>query len=218
MTISVYGIGWLTTGGYGSVKGGQRHRFEPGEGAHSSLRSIFSHPFKNFGRLDGISRMTAYAVALALRDAGIEYALDRKQDIGIIGTSSEGSLRSDIAYFKDYIENGRTLSRGNLFIYTLPSSPLGEAAIHFGLVGPLLYAAGEKQPLAAIMDMAAEILVAPETNCMLVGQAGEEEALYLVLARELGDCAFCSLTEARAIAASGRDVVAMIDEFSKLQG
>ena len=64
----------------------------------------------------------------------------------------EGSLQSDLEYFRDYLEGGRTLSRGNLFIYTLPSSPLGEAAIHFGLLGPLLYAASEGNALTAVLD------------------------------------------------------------------
>jgi len=41
--------------------------------------------------------------------------------------------------FLDYVQAGRKLGRGSLFIYTLPSSPLAEAAIHFGLQGPVLY-------------------------------------------------------------------------------
>jgi 3-oxoacyl-[acyl-carrier-protein] synthase II len=218
MMISVYGIGWLTTEGYGCIRSGLHHRFEPGEQLHSrARRSIFSYPFKNFARLDGVSRMTACAVALAMQDAVIEYAQTCKQDIGIIGTSSEGSLVSDIAYFKDYIDNGRTLSRGNLFIYTLPSSPLGEAAIHFGLVGPLLYAAGEEKSLAAIMAMAAEMLRARETDRMLVGQAGEGEALYLVLAREEESGAFCRISEAQQITAAKGNIDGMIGEFSKLK-
>ena len=93
MTIAVRGIGWLTKAGYGCIRSGLRHAYENSEGARSlPKRRIFSHPFKNFGRLDGISRMTAYAVALAMQDAGIEYSPEKKQDIGIIGTSSEGSL------------------------------------------------------------------------------------------------------------------------------
>ncbi len=138
MSISVHGIGWLTKEGYGCIRSELRHAYEVGEGAHTlPKRDIFSHPFKNFGRLDTISKMTAYAVSLALQDAGIEYSPIGKQDIGIVGTNAEGSLRSDIEYFRDYLEGGRTLSRGNLFIYTLPSSPIGEAAIHFGFLGPV---------------------------------------------------------------------------------
>ncbi len=149
-------------------------------------RDIFSHPFKNFGRLDTISKMTAFGVSLALQDAGIEYSPTEKQDIGIVGTNAEGSLRSDIAYFRDYLESGRTLSRGNLFIYTLPSSPIGEAAIHFGLQGPVLYAAGDGRALSAVLDTAKEMILADEAPVMLAGKAEADEAFFFVLGREHG--------------------------------
>ena len=62
---------------WGSAQLPARHlrQFVPGEGVGSLNRmGIFSHPFRNFGRLDGISRMTVSAVALALRDAGVDYS------------------------------------------------------------------------------------------------------------------------------------------------
>ena len=177
MKISVQGTGWLTNKGFGGIASGVCRQFLPGEGAGSFNRmGIFSHPFRNFGRLDGISKMTVSAVALALQDAGVDYSPTLRQDTGIIGTSSEGSRVSDGNYFRDYLDNGRTLSRGNLFIYTLPSSPLGEAAIHFGLVGPLLYAAGNKRALVPVLEMAGEMLSAGETGRVLAGLAGDEEA------------------------------------------
>ncbi|HSQ77319.1 MAG TPA: hypothetical protein VLN91_00360, partial [Nitrospirota bacterium] len=72
MTIAVRGIGWVTQEGYGCVRSGLLHRYEIREGVHTLPgKDIFSHPFKNFGRLDTISKMTAYAVSLALRDAGV---------------------------------------------------------------------------------------------------------------------------------------------------
>ncbi len=170
MSISVHGIGWLTKEGYGCIRSGLQHAYEMGEGAHTlPKRDIFSHPFKNFGRLDTISKMTAFAVSLALQDGGIEYSPTDKQDIGIVGTNCEGSLRSDIEYFRDYLAGGRTLSRGNLFIYTLPSSPLGEAAIHFGLLGPVAYVASENHALTAVLDTAEEMILADEAPAMLAG-------------------------------------------------
>lgn len=217
MTVSVRGIGWVTKTGYGSVRLGLHHQFEEGEGIHSLAKlGIFSHPFKNFGRLDWMSRMTVSAVALALQDAGIEYSIANKQDIGIIGTSCEGSLKSDIAYFKDFIENGRTLSRANLFIYTLPSSALGEAAIHFGLIGPLLYATGVDNSFAEFLDMAAGIVVAREASRMLVGKITEEEALYFVIDDKQEDCALCRLIEARSIMESTHDISDILRQFSIL--
>ncbi|MDD2703422.1 MAG: hypothetical protein PHC33_05400 [Candidatus Omnitrophica bacterium] len=101
--------------------------------------SVLAHPIDNFGRFNRESRLIVLSSALALYDAGIVYGRDRKQDIGIVGTSTDGSLSSNLDYFRDYASCGRTLGRGNLFIYTLASSPLAESSIHFGLQGPLVF-------------------------------------------------------------------------------
>ena len=218
MIISVRGIGWVTETGYGSVRLGGHHHFAPGEGIHSlAKRGIFSQPFKNFGRLDVVSRMTVSAVALALQDAGIEYSSAGKQDIGIIGTSCEGSLTSDTNYFRDFIENGRTLSRANLFIYTLPSSALGEAAIHFGLTGPLLYATGGDGSLAEFLDMAAEMITAREAERVLVGKMAGKDVLYFVLDSKQEDTVFCSLDEARSMVESTLEIHDILRQFSVLK-
>jgi 3-oxoacyl-(acyl-carrier-protein) synthase len=179
-------------------------------------KDIFSHPFKNFGRLDGISRMTAYAVSLALQDAGIKCSPVRKQDIGIVGTNAEGSLRSDIEYFRDYLGCGRTLSRANLFIYTLPSSPVGESAIHFGFLGPLLYVSGNGNAPAAMLDTAVEMILSKQTPVMLAGMAEEHEALYFVLTEDPGglSTAVCDVAEARTIVETTPDVMGMVRKFS----
>lgn len=219
MTISVNGIGWLTKEGYGCIRSGLNHAYENGENAFSlSKKDIFSHPFKNFGRLDTLSKMTAFGVSLALQDAGIEYSLTAKQDIGIVGTNAEGSLRSDIGYFQDYLESGRTLSRGNLFIYTLPSSPIGEAAIHFGFRGPVLYAAGENNALSVVFDLANEMILADEAPVMLVGTAEAEEAVFFVLGRDrAGDgSALCDAAAARSLVETGSDVAGLVRKFTQM--
>ncbi len=216
MKIMVRGIGWLTPEGYGCIRSELQHAYENGEGAHLLPKmDIFSHPFKNFGRLDTISRMTAFAVSLALQDAGIEYSPLQKQDIGIVGTNREGSLRSDREYFRDYLEGGRTLSRGNLFIYTLPSSPLGESAIHFGLLGPVVYAANEKNALTAVLDTAEEMLLADEAPFMLAGKAEADEAVYFVLARDSGDnaSALGELAAARTFVQTSSDVPGLVQKL-----
>lgn len=215
MTIRVTGVGWVTGEGYGCVATGEEHRFAQGEGVGSLGRAgLFSHPFRNFSRLDLLSKMTVCAVALALRDAAIPYSPAEKQETGILGSSGQGSMASDLAYFSDYVGNGRTLSRANLFIYTLPSSPLGEAAIHFGLVGPLLYASGAAGAGGAILDMAAGVVAAGEAERMLCGRADPGEALYLVLERDRDKASGRTLADARTIVASGRDVAGMVHEFS----
>jgi 3-oxoacyl-(acyl-carrier-protein) synthase len=219
MSISVHGIGWLTKEGYGCIRCGLHHAYEAGEGAHHlPKRDIFSHPFKNFGRLDTISKMTVFGVSLALQDAGIEYSPVAKQNIGIVGTNAEGSLRSDIKYFQDYLMSGRTLSRGNLFIYTLPSSPIGEAAIHFGFLGPVLYAAGENNSLSVVLDLANEMIIADEAPVMLAGMAEADEAMFFVLGRERGGngSVLCEVTEARSHIETGSDVAELVRKFSEI--
>ena len=219
MTIAVLGIGWLTKEGYGCIRSGLRHTYELGESVHTLPKmDIFSHPFKNFGRLDTISRMTAYAVSLALRDAGIEYSPLGKQDIGIVGTNAEGSFRSDREYFRDYLEEGRTLSRGNLFIYTLPSSPIGESAIHFGLRGPVLYAASENNALTTVLDIAEELILANDLPVMLAGKAEADEAVFFVIERNPGQDrpALCELAAARALVETSPDLTELIRKFLRM--
>jgi 3-oxoacyl-[acyl-carrier-protein] synthase II len=215
--IAVRGIGWLTRDGYGSVGSGLEQTFEAGEGVVSlSRRGIVPTPYRNFGRLDPLSRSTIGAVALALGDAGLSCSPGDKQATGIVGTARDGSLAADVAFFRDYLENGRTLARGNLFIYTLPTSPLGEAAIQFGLTGPLLHVAGAAAPLDGALALAAEMVAGGEAPQMLAGEADAASALYLLIDRAAAGGALCSLAEARAIAAKGDGVAAMAAQFSAL--
>jgi 3-oxoacyl-[acyl-carrier-protein] synthase II len=132
-----------------------------------------------------------------------------------VGTNSEGSLQSDREYFRDYLEGGRTLSRGNLFIYTLPSSPIGEAAIHFGLLGPLLYAATEGNALTAVLDTAGEILLTREAPVMLVGKAEADEAVFFVLEGDPGQdqSVLCGLEAARTIVETSPGILGMVRKF-----
>ena len=137
----IKGHGWIKEGQCGCSKKGLLWQYSDLQLLCAQLLkdAVLAYPSEKFGRFDMSSRLVALSVALALHDADIHYAKDKKQDIGILGTSPDGALDSNLAYFRDYVEAGRKLGRGNLFIYTLPSSPLAEAAIHFGLQGPILY-------------------------------------------------------------------------------
>ncbi len=215
MAIYIRGIGWLTQEGCGCVRSGLRQAFENGEDADSlPQKGIFSHPFKNFGRMDAVSRSTAYAVALAMQDAGIEYSPERKRDIGIIGTNGEGSLRADLEFFRDYINGGRKLSRGNLFIYTLPSSPLGEAAIHFGLQGPMYYAGGLS--LVRVLDTASGMIASGESPIILAGLAEVDEPVFFVLSQssERDSGVLSELTAVRSVIESS---ISLPDMIRKLE-
>lgn len=217
--ISVRGIGWLAGGEYGCIGRGERSRLADSDLAGAgSRKGFFTHPFKSFGRLDRLSRMTAAGISLALRDGAIGYSPEQKQDIGIIGTSSAGSLATDLLFFRDYVECGRKLARGGLFIYTLPSSPLGEAAIHFGLRGPLFYLASGNASAGAVFDAAEVLLLQEEAEAMLAGVAGEGAALFCLLTKDGGAAGrrLCDLPAARMIAAQG-SFIDMVTAFQELR-
>jgi 3-oxoacyl-[acyl-carrier-protein] synthase II len=219
MNIFINGIGWIRKEEYGCIMKEKRSSYTDGKSVNArSGKDIFAYPFKNFGRLDTLSKMTCRAVALALDDAGICYSPERKQDIGIIGTNTAGSLQSDIQYFKDYLESGRTLSRANLFIYTLPSSPMGEAAIYFGLQGPLLYATGRDGSLAAITAMAADMTFHDEASAMLAGTAEEDEAVYFVVMKNPDTrSVLCDVDRAMEILNNTGTLPGIIKEFLNIK-
>jgi len=136
-------------------------------GTHTDLRELseilradgtIDTPFQNFGRFDEDSRRVCLGVALALQDAGISFVNAEGRDVGLLVSSTDGATSSNVVYFRDYVKGGHKLGRGNLFIYTLPTSPAAEAAIHFGLTGPLLYVGrATLAPGAALLDSVAII-------------------------------------------------------------
>lgn len=216
MNISINGIGWLSTNGFGMIATGHMVAFAPGETSRTVARdAFFQHPVKNFGRIDQASRVTLIAVSLALRDGGIDSSSRQKRAIGIVGTNSDGSLASDLDYYRDYVENGRKLSRANLFIYTLPSSPLGEAAIHFGLTGPLLYTLDRESSASSALTMAAGLVADGSAPMMLAGRMEGDEAICLLLGPP-GERSLCTVDEAAAILGEDSDIDSMAARFALL--
>ena len=191
--IIISGIGWISKQKYGCIKRKIRKDYTDIKSLHSELQneSTFLYPVKNFGRFDATSKMACCVGALALHDAGIKYSKNYEQDIGIIGTNTNGCLKSNLNYFKDYVQTGRKLARGNLFIYTLPSSPLSEAAIHFGFQGPLFYIgfpqkqkqirANSRSPL---LQYAEGMIYREEASTILAMKVDEKKAVCFVIKKE----------------------------------
>ncbi|PKL52637.1 MAG: hypothetical protein CVV37_00110 [Nitrospira bacterium HGW-Nitrospira-1] len=214
--IAIRGMGWINKEEYICVRQNMPVSYKDFTSFDGLSRTdIFSYTFKNFGRLDEVSKLVCYAVALALKDAGEAYDSNRKKDMGLIGTNADGSLQADIDYFRDYIDSGRKLSRGNLFLYTLPSSPLGEAAIHFGLQGPVFYMSSGQTSLLPVVRAASEMLMLGETQAVLAGMNTEDQAAYIVLVKEpaLGQQVLCDVSEALPVIEKGGSLREMAEEF-----
>ena len=178
----IKGLGWITQNKYGCQKRQLEENYSDLKSLSSRLQpKIFNYPVANFLRFDTVSKLTAVSIALALYDAKIAYAKEKKQKISIIGTNSNGALEANLIYFNDYVSNGRTLARGNLFIYTLPSSPLAEAAIHFGLTGKLLYLGFAKNTEEESLKYALNMLKTEiHKNIILVNAGSKASTCYIL--------------------------------------
>lgn len=73
--------------------------------------------------------------AAAFLDAGITPDDSRT----IIGYGHDGSFAENRRYFDDYTSHGRDAGRGQLFVGTLPTTPLCETAIALQMHGPVFY-------------------------------------------------------------------------------
>ena len=175
----VKGCGWIKEGLCGCREKDLRWQYGSLQLLCAELLkdAVLAYPIEHFGRFDAASRLVALSIVLALYDADIHYANDKKQDIGILGMSPDGALDSNLAYFRDYAQAGRKLGRGNLFIYTLPSSPLAESAIHFGLRGPLLYMRNLEKPEENLLAQAELMIRNKAAQAMLVVSLGINEAV-----------------------------------------
>ena len=182
--VSIQGKGWINGTGWGRVLQGQQGTYGEGVGIPPwKDPELFPVPVKNMGRFDAVARMTLCACALAMRDAGWTLGDGIKRDVGLIGTNEEGCLAANKAYFQDYLSGGRVLARANLFVYTLPSSPLAEAAIHFGFQGPMLYSGRSGAGLDDLLEMAAMMIEGGDASGMVAVKANAREAVAVVLGR-----------------------------------
>jgi hypothetical protein len=98
---------------------------------------LFDQPMGRYGRFDDYTRLGCAAVALSLRQAGLDKAAE-KRAIGLVSASPHGCMATDLRFQETTREAGGLLSSPNLFSYTLPGVMHGECAVHFKLTGPTL--------------------------------------------------------------------------------
>ena len=98
-------------------------------------KTITLERFDNFRRAGEKARLAMLGSVLAFADAGI----NSDGNVAVIGWGGEESIIENREYFNDYAVNGRFLGRSQLFIGTLPTTPLCEAAICLNLHGPVFY-------------------------------------------------------------------------------
>lgn len=178
--MKIAGAGWVNSRAYGTAIGGLKKDFAGGLRQALKADGILTERIQNAGKFDEATTRLFCAAALALHDAGFSPSISLRagnhwKHVALIGTGSEECTEANRVYFADYVQNGRKLARANLFIYTLPTSPLAEIAIHFKLDGPLFYTSGN------IIAAAKRLLNSGESSHVLGLFSAEDLAIAILL-------------------------------------
>lgn len=162
------GIGWVTGDGCGFGAQGGDCAFSGLPLPALARRDVFAEPNQRFGRMSDYAKLGLAAVALALRDAGLE-AWSEKRPFGVIAGTALGCLATDLEYQRTVLLEGGGLASPNLFAYTLANCFLGDAAILFGLTGSLLALNETDQAGLAPLRMALDELEFGNAETVLAG-------------------------------------------------
>lgn len=180
--IEILGLAWLNDKCYGQAR--SRKQIDYADRVPLERLgledNIFREPVKNFGRFESVTQQLCTVTALALQDAGLTYG-EKPLEIGLLAIHKEGCIASNRRFFQDYLDGGRSLSRANLFIYTLPSSPCAEAAICFGLRGPLLYVDALDDSINSGIQIVENLLRTNQAQAMLINLMDKPHQIALLV-------------------------------------
>jgi hypothetical protein len=140
----------------------------------------FDRSVKNIERFTDEARHGYHAARAAMRD----FPASSPSEIGLLVAGSDGLLAAQEKYFHDYVINGRTLGRANLFIYTLATSVAGEIAIALSLTGPCLFIRGDARPVESLVKQAEQMLDDREADGILAIWSDSQAAACLAIARD----------------------------------
>ena len=135
MKVNVIGGGWVTAITWGRMTDGLKPILAAGDPLIPPVEEIYLSPPVRYRRFDSYCRIGCAAIALALKDAGMDRA-ERTRPIGIIASTRYGCFETDLAFYATAREEEGIYASPNLFAFTLPGIAISEAAIHFRLTGP----------------------------------------------------------------------------------
>lgn len=180
-------VAWFCPGHHGvfTPVGRSWQRPSPALSASVNALELIGRPVNYFPRMTSEARFCLCAASLALKATQWQESGDR--EIGVACAGSDGCLAANQEYFRDYVACGRTLGRGNLFIYTLPTSVLGEVAIVLSLTGPSLFIHDDARPLPSLARQAERIVADGEAGGMLALWSDPRAAVCMAVDGGEGD-------------------------------
>lgn len=174
----IQAVAWFSAEHCGSLTrdGAVMQHKSPSFSAVDEVMSLIGSPVKYYSRMTAEARSCLCAASLAMRAVNWP---DR--EIGLLAANESAWRIANEEYFRDYLANGRSLGRGNLFIYTLPTSTLGEVAIALKLRGPTLHIADDAQPIAGMIRHAEQMVDDGEAGGMLALWSDAQAAVCLAI-------------------------------------
>lgn len=158
-----------------------------------AARSILSTLPERWGRMDLMSREAVAGVGRVLQEnqllEGTPPKLIQEWTGGLIVGTKRGSLAVDTEY-AETLKEGSGMASPHLFSYTLPNIPLAEAAIQYGLTGPVFctisnepYEEALKEAQQWLQDMPGEknIIVAGALDVIHSRESAEVTAKFKVV-------------------------------------
>lgn len=134
------------------------------------------------GRFDFSDYRRASVQARAAMLAVASVAIGDMSRWAVIGWNGGGCVRENRAYWDDYVSAGRETARGTLFVPTLPSIPVCEAAIAVGAHAECSYYRTGPDT-REISEIAEDIMSSPRVDGVVVVESGPEGAVAVRVPR-----------------------------------
>jgi len=174
----IQAVAWFCKEHCGSLTraGAAVDRKPPAFSAADDVIALVGKPVKYYSRMTAEARSCLCAASLAMQAANWP-----EMEVGLLAAHESAWRTANEEYFRDYLANGRSLGRGNLFIYTLPTSALGEVAIALKLTGPTLHIGQDEQPIAGLIRHGEQMVGDGETGGMLALWSDNQAAVCLAI-------------------------------------
>jgi len=153
----------------------------------------YAQPAK-LARMDRLCALALVAADGALVDAGSP-KLDSERTAIVLG-SAYGCHATNEDYYRGLLKEGIGGASPRLFAYTLPSSPVGEISIHYGIRGPATAATpGLHASLAAIAEGVAHLRANRADRVLVVAAEVASELLQKLTGGPVRDCSAAVILE-----------------------
>jgi len=185
---------------------------------------VFDLPPQRYGRFDTYTKLGCAGIALALRDADVDTAVEQRS-IGIVTSSIWETTTVDQDYYETALLEGGRYASPNLFSYTLPGVMLGECAVHFGIKGPTICVGESEDRGGQALRTALCLMAGTAVSVMIVGwvddppQGAQHAGGALVTVLEVdprdepGPVRWIRYRDGRVWFEEGREVKSLLDLF-----